>query len=82
MSLYTATVPTYRYYTFPLWSVYLGWCLAFSSVSAIPIVAALHWYKRWHQPDKSPMRKRSSRGSSSVTSSRHGSKTGKSPNHV
>lgn len=81
MSIYTATVPTYRNYTFPTWSVVLGWCLAFSSVSAIPIVAVWHWYSKWDQPDKSTIRKRSSRGSSSITSSRHGSKTNKSPNH-
>lgn len=86
MSIYTASVPTYRGYTFPLWSIILGWCLAFSSVSAVPIVAAWHWYthrgKRLETPEKSP-RKRSSRCSSSAVSSKQGSnkKSSASPNH-
>ena len=85
MSIYTAQRPTYRGYTFPLWSIILGWCLAFSSVAAIPIVAVYHWYwayvnrgKELSTPDKSA-RKRD-RGSSSVASSRHGGSK-KSPNH-
>lgn len=84
MSIYTASVPTYRGYTFPLWSIILGWCLAFSSVSAIPIIAAWHW---WSQRDLDAIgpgkssRKRGERGSSSAsgTSSKHLSR--KSPNH-
>lgn len=85
MSIYTASVPTYRGYTFPLWSIILGWCLAFSSVAAVPIVAALHWYT--HRGNKlgsreKSARKRSSRGSSSAASSKHGSnKKSTSPNH-
>lgn len=43
MSITTASVPTYRGYTFPIWSVVLGWMLAFSSVAAVPIVAILRW---------------------------------------
>lgn len=81
MSIYTAGVPTYRGYTFPLWSIILGWCLAFSSVAAIPIVAAWYWIKRWFWGsalDKSGRRR--DRGSSSVASSRHGSSK-KSPSH-
>lgn len=85
MSIYTASVPTYRGYTFPLWSIILGWCLAFSSVAAVPIVAAWHWHthrdKQLDSSEKST-RKRSSRGSSSVLSSKHGSnKKSASPNH-
>lgn len=43
MSIYTASVPVYRGYTFPLWSIVLGWCLVFSSVAAVPIVAIYTW---------------------------------------
>ena len=47
MSIFSATVPTYRGYTFPIWSVVAGWALAFSSVSAIPIVASIEWIRFW-----------------------------------
>lgn len=80
MQIYTASKITYRNYTYPVWSIVLGWCLAFSSVAAIPIVAICYWYNhKWHKalPDKS-LRKR---GASSVaSSSKHGSSK-KSPNH-
>jgi hypothetical protein len=74
MSIYTASVPTYRGYTFPLWSVVLGWCLAFSSVAAVPIVAI------WTicsssgneaisvSPSKSPRKPNTSAGALSTTS--------------
>lgn len=82
MSIYTAPQPVYRGYTFPLWSIILGWCLAFSSVAAIPIVAILTWCNKSNRalsasPEKSP-RKRTG-GADSVASSRHGSGTRKSP---
>ena len=59
MSIYTAPRPVYRGYVFPLWSVSLGWCLAFSSVAAIPIVAFCTWYTNGAKaisasPSKSP----------------------------
>ena len=64
LSISTATVPVYRGYTFPRWSVVLGWCLAFSSVSAVPIVAIYTWFaghnKQPTRPSssaKSPRRK-------------------------
>lgn len=77
--MYTASVPTYRGYTFPLWSIILGWMLAFSSVSAVPIVAGWYWYT--HRGKQLISSKRSTRrqGSSSAASSGRGSK--KSPNH-
>lgn len=75
MSIYTASTPVYRGYTFPLWSVILGWCLAFSSVSAVPIVAAWYWYT--HRGKKLITSERSTKKHGS--GSRRGSK--KSPNH-
>lgn len=75
MSIYTASVPVYRGYTFPLWSIILGWCLAFSSVAAIPIVAIWTWCSNDDKtlnasPGKSP-RKRASGADSAVSEGRH-----------
>lgn len=47
MSIFSAETPTYRGYKFPVWSVVAGWTLAFSSVSAIPIVAGATWFRYW-----------------------------------
>lgn len=74
MSIYTAPVPTYRNYTFPLWSIILGWCLAFSSVVAVPIVAFWYFFCS-KDKDRKPSR---SGGTASGSSSRHGKRT---PNH-
>lgn len=74
MSIYTAPTPVYRGYTFPLWSIISGWCLAFSSVIAVPIVAI--WYNCFQKnKDRKSLR---SGGSVSASSSRHGKRT---PNH-
>lgn len=65
MSIYTASVPVYRGYSFPLWSIILGWCLAFSSVAAIPIVAVWTWLSSrgktpiGSSPEKSPKKRAS-----------------------
>lgn len=67
-SLYTAVVPTYRGYTFPIWSVILGWCLTFSSVIAVPIFAIVHYIK---VKNGSRRRTRSGGAASSAASSRH-----------
>lgn len=33
-------------YQYPMWATVLGWMLSLSSVSAIPIVAAIYWIKK------------------------------------
>lgn len=77
MSIYTASVPVYRGYTFPVWSIILGWCLAFSSVAAVPIVAIYTLYSKSGaksvsvSPSKSPRKPANAAGAlgaASVTS--------------
>lgn len=68
MSIYTASVPVYRGYTFPVWSIVLGWCLVFSSVAAVPIVAFCTWWSKGTKaisvtPSKSPKKPGSVAGS-------------------
>lgn len=93
MSIYTASVPVYRGYTFPVWSIVLGWCLAFSSVAAVPIVAFYTWYTKGTKsistsPSKSPKKPGGGGGGSSysghgggVSSRNASSATRKSPSH-
>ena len=33
-------------YKYPIWATTLGWALSLSSVSAIPIVAGIYWFKK------------------------------------
>jgi len=86
MSIYTASTPVYRGYTFPLWSIVLGWCLAFSSVAAIPVVALLTWCRHGstghalNTPSKSPRKSRATSGAGSVASGATGG-TRKSPSN-
>lgn len=82
MSIYTASVPVYRGYTFPVWSIVLGWCLAFSSVAAVPIVAIYTWCSNGTKaisvsPSKSP--RKPAGGSSYSASGSRNSATRKSP---
>lgn len=85
MSIYTAPTPVYRGYTFPLWSVRLGWCLAFSSVAAIPIVAICYWCTNGStpisvSPSKSPRKPGCASGSYSATRGAGGAGGGGSRN--
>lgn len=52
MSIVTTPGPIYRGYIFPWWSRVLGWTLAFSSVTAIPIVALWKFFNRKSKRDK------------------------------
>lgn len=66
MSMWTAEPPTYRGYKFPIWSVIFGWILAFSSVSAVPIVAIWYYFSA-KSTEKSPRRRDQGGTSGSAT---------------
>lgn len=76
MSIVTTPGPTYRGYVFPLWSVVLGWTLAFSSVAVIPIFALWRFFTKDSKRNKTPIsldrRQRKRKSSYEKTSEKKG----------